>query len=191
MIPFLGGQDVFAWPFSRGWGTFSRGRFRVGFKKLNGEMHSKDITEKGGQQIGGQGEVGEGGTAENGQQRQNRGQSGDAGALPQRTMGALYEMTPELENNQDEIRKLDSQLDHLNDYMDRVEERLKTHNDKLMETLRQQREDREKRRRSFHERLEQSRQEDDDFQQQLSSVLSRVDSVRSKKTEPKVKLEGD
>ncbi|KAL3115586.1 hypothetical protein niasHT_014263 [Heterodera trifolii] len=154
-------------------------------------MHSKDITEKGGRQIGGQGEVGEGGTAENGQQRQNRGQSDDAGALPQRTMGALYEMTPELENNQDEIRKLDSQLDHLNDYMDRVEERLKTHNDKLMETLRQQREDREKRRRSFHERLEQSRQEDDDFQQQLSSVLSRVDSVRSKKTEPKVKLEGD
>jgi hypothetical protein len=35
--------------------------------------------------------------------------------------------------------------------MDKVEERLKEHNDKLMETLRQQREDREKRRRSFHE----------------------------------------
>ncbi len=50
-----------------------------------------------------------------------------------------------------EIRRLDSQLDNLNKYMDRVEQRLKDHNDKLMETLRQQREEREKRRRSFHE----------------------------------------
>lgn len=35
--------------------------------------------------------------------------------------------------------------------MDRVEERLKQHNAKLMETLNQQKEEREKRRRSFHE----------------------------------------
>lgn len=46
---------------------------------------------------------------------------------------------------------MDTQLDHLNKYMERVEERLKAHNDKLMETLRQQREEREKRRQSFHE----------------------------------------
>lgn len=50
-----------------------------------------------------------------------------------------------------EIRKLDSQLDHLSEYMDKVEERLKAHNEKLMETLKQQKEEREKRRRSFHE----------------------------------------
>lgn len=50
-----------------------------------------------------------------------------------------------------EIRKLDSQLDHLNDYMSKMEERLKLHNEKLMETLRHQKEEREKRRRSFHE----------------------------------------
>ena len=35
--------------------------------------------------------------------------------------------------------------------MDKVEERIKAHNDKLMETLKQQKEDREKRRQSFHE----------------------------------------
>lgn len=35
--------------------------------------------------------------------------------------------------------------------MDKVEERLKAHNAKLMETLKQQKEERERRRRSFHE----------------------------------------
>jgi len=105
--------------------------------------------------------------------------STDTAALLRRTMGALYELNPELEESTEEIRKLDSQLDNLNTYMDRVEERLKDHNDKLMETLKQQREDREKRRQSFHERLEASRQEDDDFQRQLNEVLSRVDVSRN------------
>ncbi|CAK5034002.1 unnamed protein product [Meloidogyne enterolobii] len=66
----------------------------------------------------------------------------------------------------------------LNEYMDKVEERIKAHNDKLMETLKQQKEDREKRRQSFHERLEMGRSEDEDFQKQLHSVLNRVDSIR-------------
>lgn len=35
--------------------------------------------------------------------------------------------------------------------MDKVEERLKTHNEKLMQTITKQKEAREKRRRSFHE----------------------------------------
>ncbi|KAL7079184.1 hypothetical protein ACQ4LE_001087 [Meloidogyne hapla] len=94
-----------------------------------------------------------------------------------RTMES-YEMSPELEDSHEEIRKLDSQLDHLNEYMDKVEERIKVHNDKLMETLKQQKEDREKRRQSFHERLEIGRHEDEDFQKQLHSVLNRVDSIR-------------
>lgn len=50
-----------------------------------------------------------------------------------------------------EIRRLDNQLDHLNEYMEKVEKRLTAHNEKLKETLKQQREDREKRRKSFHE----------------------------------------
>lgn len=50
-----------------------------------------------------------------------------------------------------EFRKLDSQIDLLNNYMTKMEEKLKVHNDKIMETLRQQKEEREKRRRSFHE----------------------------------------
>jgi len=69
--------------------------------------------------------------------------------------------------------------------MDKVEERIKAHNDRLMETLKQQKEDREKRRRSFHEvfwlklilkmeiiqRIELNRQEEEDFQRQLNSVI--------------------
>uniref|UniRef100_A0A915D2E4 TOG domain-containing protein n=1 Tax=Ditylenchus dipsaci TaxID=166011 RepID=A0A915D2E4_9BILA len=101
-----------------------------------------------------------------------------AAALLHRTMEALYEASPDMEDNTEEIRRLDSQLDHLNEYMDKVEERLKIHNEKLMETLKQQKEDREKRRRSFHERLEASRQEDDDFQRQLNQMLNKVDLSR-------------
>jgi len=100
-----------------------------------------------------------------------------------------------------EIRRLDTQLDHLSKYMDRVEQRLQEHNDKLMATLQQQREDREKRRRSFHEvrgfpyckhtisgipflrlfqRLEANQKEDDDFQQQLSTIMKRVGLSRNR-----------
>lgn len=35
--------------------------------------------------------------------------------------------------------------------MNKVEERIKTHNEKIMESLKQKKEEREKRRRSFHE----------------------------------------
>ncbi|KAE9419349.1 hypothetical protein Angca_001733 [Angiostrongylus cantonensis] len=82
----------------------------------------------------------------------------------------------------EEIRKLDSQLDHLNDYMSKMEERIKLHNERLMETLRQQKEEREKRRRSFHERMTQNQAEDTAFQQQMASILNRVDSVRNRQS---------
>uniref|UniRef100_A0A8R1TRN6 Uncharacterized protein n=1 Tax=Onchocerca volvulus TaxID=6282 RepID=A0A8R1TRN6_ONCVO len=71
-------------------------------------------------------------------------------AALQRGLEVLNEVTPEDDGNE-EIRRLDSQLDHLNHYMDKVEERIKAHNEKLMNTLKHQREEREKRRRSFHE----------------------------------------
>uniref|UniRef100_A0A915PS50 Uncharacterized protein n=1 Tax=Setaria digitata TaxID=48799 RepID=A0A915PS50_9BILA len=72
-------------------------------------------------------------------------------AVLQRGLEVLNEIIPE---DDGKIRKLDSQLDHLNHYMDKVEERIKVHNEKLMDTLRHQREEREKRRRSFHEDFE-------------------------------------
>uniref|UniRef100_A0A8R1E1R5 Uncharacterized protein n=1 Tax=Caenorhabditis japonica TaxID=281687 RepID=A0A8R1E1R5_CAEJA len=78
----------------------------------------------------------------------------------------------------EEIRKLDTQLDHLNDYMSKMEERLKAHNDRMMETLKQQKEEREKRRRSFHERMSQNQSEDEEFKKQMSSILKRVRSVK-------------
>ncbi|KAK6057683.1 hypothetical protein COOONC_04759 [Cooperia oncophora] len=96
----------------------------------------------------------------------------------QRGLEALQEGSEDV----DEIRKLDSQLDHLNDYMSKMEERLKLHNEKLMETLRQQKEEREKRRRSFHERMTQNQAEDTAFQQQMASILNRVDSVRNRQS---------
>ncbi|CAI2356790.1 unnamed protein product [Caenorhabditis sp. 36 PRJEB53466] len=78
----------------------------------------------------------------------------------------------------EEIRKLDTQLDHLNDYMSKMEERLKAHNDRMMETLKQQKEEREKRRRSFHERMSQNQSEDEEFKKQMSNILKRVQSVK-------------
>ncbi|CAL2049705.1 hypothetical protein CAEBREN_06703 [Caenorhabditis brenneri] len=78
----------------------------------------------------------------------------------------------------EEIRKLDTQLDHLNDYMSKMEERLKAHNDRMMETLKQQKEEREKRRRSFHERMSQNQSEDEEFKKQMSTILKRVQSVK-------------
>uniref|UniRef100_A0A0N5AKL0 V-SNARE domain-containing protein n=1 Tax=Syphacia muris TaxID=451379 RepID=A0A0N5AKL0_9BILA len=106
--------------------------------------------------------------------------NGGSLAVLQRGLEALNEVSPEVDDNIEEIRKLDSQLDHLNHYMDKVEERIKAHNAKLMDTLKHQREEREKRRRSFHERLALTQQEDDDFQKQLSSILNRVDISKNR-----------
>ncbi|CAB3400063.1 unnamed protein product [Caenorhabditis bovis] len=82
----------------------------------------------------------------------------------------------------EEIRKLDSQLDHLNDYMSKMEERIKAHSDRMMETLRQQKEEREKRRRSFHERMSQNQSEDEEFKKQITNILKRVESVKKPAT---------
>lgn len=106
--------------------------------------------------------------------------NGNSLAVLQRGLDALNEVSPEIEDGVEEIRKLDSQLDHLNSYMDKVEERIRAHNEKLMDTLKHQKEEREKRRRSFHERLLQNQQEDDDFQRQISSILNRVDISRNR-----------
>lgn len=84
----------------------------------------------------------------------------------------------EVTEETEEIRKLDTQLDHLNDYMAKMEERLKAHNDRMMETLKQQKEEREKRRRSFHERMSQNQSEDEEFKKQMSTILKRVQSVK-------------
>ncbi|VIO88704.1 Uncharacterized protein BM_BM2216 [Brugia malayi] len=100
-------------------------------------------------------------------------------AVLQHGLEVLNEITPEDDGNE-EIRRLDSQLDHLNHYMDKVEERIKAHNEKLMDTLKHQREEREKRRRSFHERIALNQQEDDDFQRQISTLLSRVDISKNR-----------
>ncbi|GMT34631.1 hypothetical protein PFISCL1PPCAC_25928, partial [Pristionchus fissidentatus] len=77
----------------------------------------------------------------------------------------------------EEIKKLNSQMDHLNEYMNKVEVRLKAHNEKLMETLAAQKAEREKRRQSFHERMQTNQAEDTDFSQKMADILSRVNQV--------------
>ncbi|CAD5228034.1 unnamed protein product [Bursaphelenchus okinawaensis] len=98
----------------------------------------------------------------------------------ERAMGTINNGLDDVEDA-DEIRRLDSQLDHLNEYMDKVEERLKAHNARLVETLNQQKQEREKRRQSFHERQQTSRQEDDEFQKQLAELLGQI-SMSKKRT---------
>uniref|UniRef100_A0A0N4ZZG3 Uncharacterized protein n=1 Tax=Parastrongyloides trichosuri TaxID=131310 RepID=A0A0N4ZZG3_PARTI len=97
-----------------------------------------------------------------------------------RTMDVLHETDPLVDEGNEEIKRLDSQLDHLNEYMDKVEQRLREHSDKLLATLKEQKEEREKRRRSFHERIQTTQQEDDDFQERLNSLLTRVDISKNR-----------
>ncbi|PAV65007.1 hypothetical protein WR25_08335 isoform B [Diploscapter pachys] len=92
----------------------------------------------------------------------------------------------ELGEETEEFRKLDSQIDLLNNYMTKMEEKLKVHNDKIMETLKQQKEEREKRRRSFHERMTQNQSEDNEFRKQMENIMKRVDSVRKRQSTAEV-----
>ncbi|CAI4229289.1 unnamed protein product [Auanema sp. JU1783] len=98
----------------------------------------------------------------------------------QRGLDVLHE--GELNEETEEIRKLDAQLDHLNEYVSQMEQRLKDHNDKMMEALRQQKEEREKRRKSFHERMSQSHTEDEEFKKQMENILSKVDNNRQRQS---------
>uniref|UniRef100_A0A0K0F4G5 BBP1_C domain-containing protein n=1 Tax=Strongyloides venezuelensis TaxID=75913 RepID=A0A0K0F4G5_STRVS len=105
---------------------------------------------------------------------------GGTRSLLSRTMDVLHETDPIVDEGNEEIKRLDSQLDHLNEYMDKVEKRLREHSDKLLATLKEQKEEREKRRRSFHERLQSNQQEDNDFQERLNSLLTRVDISKNR-----------
>ncbi|GMR34131.1 hypothetical protein PMAYCL1PPCAC_04326 [Pristionchus mayeri] len=89
------------------------------------------------------------------------------------------EVLAEGETNEEteEIKKLNTQMDHLNDYMNKVEQRLKAHNEKLMETLAAQKREREKRRQSFHERMQTNQEEDTDFSKKMADILSKVNQV--------------
>lgn len=93
----------------------------------------------------------------------------------QRGMEVLAE--GETSEETEEIKKLNSQMDHLNDYMNKVEQRLKAHNEKLMETLAAQKREREKRRQSFHERMATNQEEDTDFSKKMADILSKVNQV--------------
>ena len=102
-------------------------------------------------------------------------ENGAAMEAVQRGLDALIE--GETSEETEEIKKINSQLDHLNDYMSKVEERIKAHNQKLMETLAQQKKEREKRRQSFHERMQTTQAEDSDFSKQMAEIMNRVNQV--------------
>uniref|UniRef100_A0A914XAQ3 Uncharacterized protein n=1 Tax=Plectus sambesii TaxID=2011161 RepID=A0A914XAQ3_9BILA len=50
---------------------------------------------------------------------------------------------PEIDENSEEYRDVEAQLDHLNQYMDSMEERIRQHNEKLRALLNEQRAERE------------------------------------------------
>uniref|UniRef100_A0A914VE47 Uncharacterized protein n=1 Tax=Plectus sambesii TaxID=2011161 RepID=A0A914VE47_9BILA len=109
-------------------------------------------------------------------------QNGKVAAALSRSMAVLQEVPPELEESSEEIRKLDSQLGHLNDYVEKMEVRLREGSDRLQKTLNEQKEEREKRRRSFMQRLATNQQEDMDFQNKMQSMLTRVDTARNRQS---------
>jgi len=102
---------------------------------------------------------------------ENENGAGGAHEAIMRGLGVLQESSMEPEF--DEIRRLDNQLDHLNEYMNKVEQRIEEHHSKLQTQLEQQRQDRLKRRESFHQRLQSSQAEDEDFHSQVMDMLNR------------------
>uniref|UniRef100_A0A5S6R3R8 Uncharacterized protein n=1 Tax=Trichuris muris TaxID=70415 RepID=A0A5S6R3R8_TRIMR len=86
----------------------------------------------------------------------------------------------EIEENLSEIRKLDSQIDHLNDYMAKVERRNSELNDRLQTFLESQRKERAQRRASFYQRQQESREEEAEFNSQVQAMLVRCQQARNR-----------
>ncbi|KFD70636.1 hypothetical protein M514_12676 [Trichuris suis] len=86
----------------------------------------------------------------------------------------------EIEENLSEIRKLDSQIDHLNDYIAKVERRNSELNDRLQTFLESQRKERAQRRASFYQRQQESREEEAEFNSQVQAMLMRCQQARNR-----------
>jgi len=97
-------------------------------------------------------------------------------AAIQRGLDLLAET--DLDNNLEEIKKLDSQIDHFNSYLDRFEARNNELNKKLNTLLESQKEERLKRRASFQQKEIENRAESDALENQMRALLNRCHQAR-------------
>ncbi|CDW55912.1 UPF0184 domain containing protein [Trichuris trichiura] len=117
--------------------------------------------------------------SENGEEVRFRGvQNGNGFDAVRRGLTTLAET--EIEENLSEIRKLDSQIDHLNDYIAKVERRNSELNDRLQTFLESQRKERAQRRASFYQRQQESREEEAEFNSQVQAMLMRCQQARNR-----------
>jgi chromosome segregation ATPase len=107
----------------------------------------------------------------NGQQQVSNGH-----AAIQRGLEVLAEQ--ELDQNMEEIKKLDTQLDHFNKYLDTFEKKNNELTERLQHMLKNQREERLKRRSSFLQREEEHKAEQNSFESQINTMLSRCAQSR-------------
>jgi len=111
------------------------------------------------------------GTTVNSQQQTLNGQ-----AAIQRGIEVLAEQ--ELDQNLEEIKKLDTQLDHFNQYLDSFEKKNNELTERLSNMIKTQREERIKRRSSFMQREEEYKAQQNSFENQVSNILTRCAQSR-------------
>jgi len=97
-------------------------------------------------------------------------------AAVQRGLDILAET--DLDNNSEEIKKLDTQIDHFNSYLDKFEARNEELNKKLNLLLTSQKEERVKRLASFQQKELENRAESDALEGQMRALLNRCHQAR-------------
>ncbi|KAL1245555.1 DNA cross-link repair 1A protein [Trichinella spiralis] len=108
--------------------------------------------------------------------RNGNNSTADSHEVIRRGLATLAET--DLEENMTEIKKLDSQIDHLNDYMAKVERRNSELTGRLQSFLQSQKEERDKRRASFYQRQQESEAAQIEFNNQVRAMLMRCQQAR-------------
>jgi len=90
----------------------------------------------------------------------------------------------ETSQNIEEIKKLDSQLDHFNKYLDKFEKKNNELTDRLTGLLKTQKEERVKRRASFMQKEEELKAEQDTFENQLKQMFAKCAQMRRASAAP-------
>lgn len=114
------------------------------------------------------------------------GTNASAQAVLQRGLEVLKES--EVDNSIEEIKKLDSQIDHFNNYLDKFEARNKALNEKLNNILETQKEERLKRRASFQQKEAEYKEQNEALEDQMRALLNRCHQARRISAAPDVPL---
>jgi len=84
----------------------------------------------------------------------------------------------EMSQNNEEMKKLDTQLDHFNKYLDKFEKKNSELTDRLTNLLQNKKEERVKRRASFMQKEEELKQEQDSFESQMRTMFAKCAQMR-------------